>query len=48
MNPTEHAELQRQVGELLDNSFIKKSFEPVCGPRTLGTKEEWYMAYVCG
>jgi len=34
MNPTEHAELQRQVGELLDKGFIKESLSCVQFPHS--------------
>jgi len=47
MNPTEHAELQRQVEELLDKECHQRKFKPVCNSRIFGAKEGWHMAYVC-
>jgi len=38
MNPTEHAELKRQVDELMKKNFIKKH-EPLCGTHSTDAKK---------
>ena len=45
MNPTEHAELKRQVDELLEKGHWRKH-EPMCGPCIINAKERWITAYV--
>ena len=40
MNLTDHAELRRQVDELLQKSFIRE-FKSLCRARVIHTKEEW-------
>ena len=39
MNPTEHAELKRQVNELLEKGFIKESMSPLHSTRSADVKE---------
>ena len=40
MNPAEHAELQRQVEELLDKKIIKESLSPYAFPIVLAPKKD--------
>jgi len=45
MDPAEHAELKRQVDELLDNRFIRESLSPCVVPTILTPKKDgtWRM-----
>ena len=46
LNPTEHAELKRQVDELLKKGFIREP-KSMCSTCLAHTQERWLMAYVC-
>jgi len=45
MNPTEHAELKRQVDELVEKGFVRESLNPYVVPALLTLKKDgsWRM-----
>ena len=46
MNPTEHAELKRQVDELIEKGFIRENMSPCAC--IINSEERWIIAYVRG
>ena len=47
MNPSEHAELKKQVEELLSKRFIRESLSPCVVPALFMPKNYGSLAHVC-
>ena len=48
LNPIEHAELRRQIEDLIKKEFLHISKSPCAVPALLTPKKRWYLAHVCG